>query len=68
MKFKDTICGKDGPYEQFTKGLVGQAALPSSIASSILAAGFSVETVWYPLAVYLSLLLVKTGLKTYCET
>ena len=68
MKFKDTICGKDGPYEQFTKGLVGQAALPSSIASSILAASFSVETVWYPLAVCLSLLLVKTGLKTYCET
>jgi hypothetical protein len=67
-KFKDTICGKDGPYEQFTHGLVGQAALPTTIASSVLTAGFSAETFWYPLAVYLSILLVKTGLKTYCET
>jgi len=66
-KFKETICGKDGPYEQFTNGLVGQAALPTTIASSVLMAGFSAATFWYPLGVYLSILLVKTGLKTYCE-
>jgi len=66
-KFNDTICGKDGPYEQFTNGLVGQAALPTTIASAVLAVGFSAATFWYPLAVYLSILLVKTGLKTYCE-
>ncbi len=65
--FKQTICGKDGPYEQFTEGLVGQASLPTSIASAILMAGFSAATFWYPLAAYLSILLVKTGLKTYCE-
>jgi hypothetical protein len=66
-KFKETICGKDGPYEQFNKDLLGQAALPSTIASAILIAGFSPATFWYPLAVYVSILLVKTGLKTYCE-
>jgi len=66
-KFKGTICGKDGPYEQFENKLVGQAALPTTIASAVLAAGFSAATFWYPLAVYLSVLLVKTGLKTYCE-
>lgn len=67
-KFKDTICGKDGPYEQFTKGLVGQAALPTTIASTVLTVGFSTATFWYPLAAYVSVLLVKTGLKTYCES
>lgn len=66
-KFNETICGKDGPYEQFDEGLLGQAALPATIVSSILAIGFSTATFWYPLAVYLSILLVKTGLKTYCE-
>ena len=67
-KFKETICGKDGPYEQFNKGLLGQAALPATIASTILSTGISPATFWYPLAVYMSILLVKTGLKTYCES
>jgi hypothetical protein len=66
-KFKETICGKDGPYEQFNEGLLGQAALPTTIAGTILVAGFSPATFWYPLAVYVSILLVKTVLKTYCE-
>lgn len=67
-KFKETICGKDGPYEQFNNGLLGQAALPTSIASTLLTAGFSAATFWYPVAVYISILLVKAGLKTYCES
>jgi len=62
-KFKETICGKDGPYEQFCNGLVGQADLPVTIAASILSGG----QVWLPIAVYVGLLIVKTGLKTYCE-
>jgi hypothetical protein len=65
--FKETICGEDGPYEQFNEGLIGQAALPATIASAILTAGLSTDTFWYPLAVYLSILLIKTGLKVYCE-
>lgn len=67
--FKEIICGKDGPYEQFRdKKLVGQAQLPLTIASTILTAGFAPATFWYPLAVYIGLLLSKTVLKTYCET
>lgn len=66
-KFKEAICGEDGPYEQFNNNLLGQAALPSTIASAILLTGFSAATLWYPLAVYISILLIKTGLKTYCE-
>jgi hypothetical protein len=64
-KFKSVICGPDGPYVQ-SNGL--GSALPTTIMGAILAAGFSAATFWYPLAVYLSLLLIKTGLKTYCET
>ena len=66
-KLRETICGKDGPYEQFNKGLIGQAALPTTIAGSILTVGFSAATFWYPLAMYLAILLIKTGLKTFCE-
>ena len=63
--------GKDGPYEQFCNPdnkLVGQAQLPMTIAGSILTSGFSPATFWYPLAVYVGLLLSKTLLKTYCKT
>ena len=66
-KFKETICGQDGPYEQFHKNLLGQAELPATIATQILLVGFSPATFWYPLAVYMSILLIKTGLKVYCE-
>lgn len=67
VKFKETVCGKDGPYEKFENGLVGQADLPIKIASAVLTAGFSMAALWFPLAVYFSLLLIKAGLKTYCE-
>ncbi|HNP83860.1 MAG TPA: hypothetical protein PKN47_20540 [Nitrospira sp.] len=68
LKFRDTICGKDGPYEKFQNGLLAQADLPVTIAAAILAAGLSAATFWYPLAVYVGLLLSKATLKTYCET
>lgn len=67
LKFKEVICGKDGPYEKFCNGLIGQADLPATIVTSILAAGMSVSTFWIPLLVYFALLLVKTTLKVYCE-
>jgi hypothetical protein len=66
-KFKEVTCGKDGPYERFKNGLVGQADLPIVIAVQILTVGISTAVLWYPLAIYIGLLLVKTGLKTYCE-
>lgn len=65
--FRGTICGEGGPYEQFEDGLVGQEQLPKVIAATLLTSGLSGGTVWVPLAVYVGLLLVKTGLQTYCE-
>jgi hypothetical protein len=67
VKLKKNICGKGGPYEQFKNGLVGQAGMPTTIATTILTAGFTVAPVWYPLAVYVALLIVRTGLDVYCE-
>ncbi len=65
--FKETICGVDGPYEQLEHGLLKQSALPTVIVTTVLTAGFSAATFWTPLAVYFTLLVIKTGLKTYCE-
>jgi hypothetical protein len=66
-KFKNTICDPDGPYDQFNKGLVGQKELPAVIVASILSSGFTLVAFWIPLAVYCALLLIKIGLKMYCE-
>ena len=67
-KFKVVICkGPDSPYMKMERGLIGQDDLPATIVASLLAAGISVSTFWIPILVYFSLLLVKTGLKMYCE-
>ncbi len=68
VKFKETICGKDGPYEKLQNKLLGQADLPAAIVASILTAGtISMAAFWIPLLVYIALLLTKATLKTYCE-
>jgi len=66
-KFKETICGKGGPYEKFCNGLIGQADLPTAIVGAIIATGFSIATIWIPFLMYIVLLIIKAGLKTYCE-
>ena len=66
-KSKETICGAEGPYEAFCKGLLGQADLPKTIAASIVAGCLTASAVWIPLAAYAALLVTKAGLKTYCE-
>jgi len=67
-KFKDVICkGDDSIYMKMEKGLLGQADLPVTIVSTILASGIAVSTFWIPIIVYFALLLIKAGLKTYCE-
>lgn len=68
QEFRNVICGSGGPHDQFQKNLLGQASLPTAIASSILTAGFSTAAFWTPLAVYLALLFIKSGLQTYCNT
>jgi len=66
--FKKVLCeGSDSPYENFKHSRVTQAALPTTIATTILTTGFSIDTFWYPLAVYLGLLTVRTGLETVCD-
>lgn len=67
-QWKSTICGKGGPYEKFHDNLVGQSELPATIAATLLVSGFKSAAFWYPLALYLSLLLIKTGLATFCES
>jgi hypothetical protein len=68
VKFKDILCkGEDCIYTKMEKGLLGQADLPATIVSTILTAGISASTFWIPIIVYFALLLIKTGLKTYCE-
>jgi hypothetical protein len=48
-------------------GLLGQADLPKTIASSVVVGTFNPALFWCPLAAYAGLLVVKTGLKTFCE-
>lgn len=65
-KFRDTICGADGPYEQL-EGKIGPVVAPGLIVQSVITSGLSVATFLIPLLVLFAVILVKTGLKTFCE-
>jgi len=65
-KFRDTICEKGGPRDQF-KGFVQKNKLPAALTTAILSGGFTVAAFWYPIAVYVGLLIARTGLDVYCE-
>jgi hypothetical protein len=64
-QFKVTICGPNGPYEQF-EDKVGSVLGPSAIVASVTASGLTVAAFLIPLLVLFAVILVKTGLKTYC--
>ncbi len=67
-KLKVLICDEEnGPYGQLRKGLISQAAVPTTIATTILSSGFSAHTVWYPLTIYVALLVAQAGLDAYCD-
>jgi hypothetical protein len=66
-KLKKNICGRNGVYGQFKKNMLGQADLPTAIAATIVTGHFSPESVWFPLAAYVGILIAKSGLDTYCE-
>ena len=69
QNFKDGICkGEKSIFHQSEKNLLGQSELPQKIVLWILSSGISAATFWYPLAVYIALLILKAGLKTYCES
>jgi hypothetical protein len=59
-KFKESVCGKYGPYELFEKRKVNLTSLPTAVVLDVLRHGFSNDTLWYPLAVYLGVLLIRT--------
>jgi hypothetical protein len=69
IKARETICGHGGPYRMILAddGLLGQADLPKTVVASVVIGAFAPAVFWYPLAAYAGLLVVKTGLKTFCE-
>jgi len=48
--------------------MLDQNALSVTIAGIILAKSFSPQIFWYALAVYLSLLLIKTSARAFCAS
>ncbi len=72
QKWKDEIrkavCGKDGVYEQFVKGVVTKKDVPKLVAIAILTGSPVVGgvVVTQVAAVYLALLVVQTGIGAYC--
>jgi hypothetical protein len=66
-RLKSNICGPKGLYPAVKKGQLAQAAVPTTLATTVLTTGFSAATLWYPLTVYLGLLIVRTGLDVYCQ-
>jgi hypothetical protein len=62
------ICGKSGPYQALSKGLVAEKDLPKLAAIAILTGipTLGGMTVTYGIAAYLSLIIVKAGLGAYC--
>lgn len=64
-----TVCGKDGPYEQFIKGIATKRDLPKLVAVAILSGaptlgGVAVTTI---IGAYLALLIVQSGIAAYCR-
>lgn len=67
VKFHKMICGKGGIYDQLRKGILPPALLAVEISKQILSEGFSAETLWYPLAVYIATIIARKTLEKYCE-
>jgi hypothetical protein len=65
-KFKETICGKGGPYELFHKTGLQDNPVVSYITKGIIGTSFVCASLW-AFAAVLAWAIVKTGLKVYCE-
>lgn len=63
-KLKEVICADDGPYGDFVKGKFKD---DKALAGAIVAAMLSGATLGIMIAVYLAILVIRVGLKTYCE-
>lgn len=66
-KLRANICGDGGVYKEFRTGRL-KPSLPVAVVNAVLLGGFSESTFWYPLAIYLGLLIAKSGLEAFCET
>jgi hypothetical protein len=66
-KLRETICGKGGPYELFNKPMLTDKPVVSAITKAILGASFAWSSIWVPFAAVMAWVIVKTGLKVYCE-
>jgi hypothetical protein len=66
-RLKANICGPHGLYAAVKKGQESKVAAPVALITAVLEGSHSYSTLWYPLAVYVGLLIVRTGLDVYCE-
>ncbi len=61
--WKQAVGGADGPYETTQKGDAGPHVLAMKLTATVLdSAGLSEGPFWYPIAVYVGLILSQTGL------
>lgn len=68
-KFKESICeGENCPYDLFQKNIGLSTIHQKCVEIAVMAAtAASSALIWYPIAGYVGFILVKTGLKMYCE-
>jgi hypothetical protein len=68
-ELRKEVCGKNGPYQALSKGLVAKKDLPKLVAIAILTGVPTLGgiTVTYGVAAYLALLILKAGLGAYCS-
>jgi len=68
-KLKELVCkGKDSSYNKYIeKRLRTQEDLRNDIAITVLKTFFSANLVWYPLAVYVTQIIIKTPIEKYCK-
>jgi hypothetical protein len=67
-ELRKEICGRTGPYQALSKGLVAKKDLPKLVAIAILTGVPTLGgiTVTYGIAAYLALIIVKAGVGAYC--
>jgi hypothetical protein len=65
--FRQTICGPGGPYQQFG-GKNEPVTSASAIVILVSGAGAIIPLYFVPLLALCAMVVVKTGLKTFCET
>jgi hypothetical protein len=63
---RERVCREGGYYQQYAKHRISAPELHTLIVTSIVEIFVGVPTFWLPLAVLVSVVLVRRGLKQYC--